>query len=115
MSRTLSVDENNDIYIAADGNVATAMDLQATLQAAQQAAQTRLGEMVFAVDQGVPFFEAVWIGSPNLSQYDAALRSAILAVDGVLGVDDLTMTRAGDVLSYSATIQTIYGQGVINA
>ena len=71
MTRTLAADDNNDIFISTDGSLAIATGLQATLQAAQQAAQTQLAEMEYAVDKGVPNFAVVWNGSANLSQFDA--------------------------------------------
>jgi len=114
MTRTLAVDPNNDLYLGGDGSLAIVTDLQATLQAAQQAAQTQLGEMEYAVDQGLPNFAVVWNGAPNISQFDAALRRALLGVAHVTGVRDLTITRAGNTLSYEVTIVTDYGPGVLN-
>lgn len=114
MSRTLAVDSNNDLYLGTDGALALVSDLQATLQAAQQAAQTMLGEMEYALDQGLPNFAVVWNGSPNVAQFDAYLRRALLAVAHVVGVRDLTITRGPNALSYEATIITDYGSGVLN-
>lgn len=114
MTKTLAADENNDIYLGTDGSLAMATGLQATLQAAEQAAQTQLGEMQYAVDQGLPNFAVVWNGSPNISQFDAALRRAILGVAHVTGIRDLTIATADNKLSYTATIVTDYGPGVLN-
>ena len=114
MTRTFAVDEKNDIYLGTDGALAIAGSLQATLQAAQQAAQTQRGEMEYALDQGLPNFAVLWNGSPNLSQFEAALRRAILAVAHVVGIQDLTITVSGSKLSYQATIITDYGPGVLN-
>jgi hypothetical protein len=114
MTRVIAVDSNNDLYIGPDGSLALATGLAAVMQAAQQAAQTQLGEMMFAVDQGVPNFAVIWNGSPNVSQFDAYLRRALLAVDHVTGISELTITTGGNKLSYTATIETDYGPGVLN-
>lgn len=114
MTRTLAADDNNDIFIGTDGSLAIATGLQATLQAAQQAAQTQLAEMEYAVDKGVPNFAVVWNGSANISQFDAYLRRAILGVAHVTGIRDLTIVTADNKLSYTATILTDYGPGVLN-
>lgn len=114
MSRVLSVDSSNDIYIGPDGSLATSTGVNAVMQACQQAAQTQLGEMIYAVDQGLPNFAAVWNGAPNISQFEAYLRATLLAVDGVVAVVSLATTRADNRLIYEATIQTIYGLGTIN-
>lgn len=114
MTRSLAVDDKNDIYLGPDGNLALVSDLEATLQQAQQAAQTQLGEMEYATDQGVPNFETVWVGAKNISQFDAYLRRAILGVEHVTGITDLTISTAGNAISYKATIETDYGPGVLN-
>lgn len=114
MSRVIAVDSNNDLYIGPDGSLALADGLQAVMQAAQQAAQTQLAEMIYAVDQGVPNFEAVWNGAANVAQFEAYLRRTITDVEGVTGIQDLTTTVSGNKLSYRVTIETIYGPGVLN-
>lgn len=114
MSRVIAVDSNNDLYIGPDGSLALADGLRAVMQAAQQAAQTQLAEMIYAVDQGLPNFAAVWNGAANVAQFEAYLRRAITDVAGVTGVQDLTTTVSANKLSYRVTIQTIYGPGVLN-
>jgi len=114
MTVTLSVDSKNDIYIGANGSLSLSSAIQATLQAAQQAAQTQLGEMIYATDQGIPNFAVVWNGAPNLAQFEAYLRRAILAVEGVTGIESLDVAQGAGVLTYRATIVTIYGTGAIN-
>lgn len=112
--RVIAVDSKNDLYIGHDGSLAIATAKQAVLQAAQQAAQTQLGEMMYAVDQGVPNFAAVWNGAANVSQFEAYLRRTLLAVDHVTGIRDLTISVGGNKLSYVATLETDYGPGVLN-
>lgn len=106
----------NDIYLDAEGNIATSYNLDAVLQACAQAAKTRLGEIVLDTTIGIPFFESVWIGKANLQQYTASLRSAFLAVAGgevVTDVSSLVTSQSGDNLYYTAKITTIYGTGTI--
>lgn len=112
--QTFAADQNNDLYIGADGSLAIVTNLQAVLQAAQQAAQTSLGEMIYATDQGMPFFSTAWSGAPNVAQYEAALRRTLLAVPDVVGIQAVDITTAGNRLSYVVTIETTYGVGVLN-
>lgn len=115
MSLTLAVNARNDLFLGGDGNLATATDLAATMQACAHAAKTLLAEMVYAADEGIPYFDVVWSGSPNLVQFEAFLRRALLAVDGVQLLAGLDVARAGgNVLTYNATIQTIYGTASLN-
>ena len=114
MTRTFSADGNNDLYLGPDGALAIVADKEAVMQAAQQAAQTQLGEMIYAVDQGLPNFGAVWNGAPNLSQFEAYLRRTILAVAHVVGIQSLTITARDNTLFYVAEIETDYGPGVLS-
>lgn len=114
MTLSLAVNTRNDLVIGADGNLSFTSDLAAITQAAQHAAQTMLGEMIYAADEGLPNFEVIWSGRPNLPQFDAYLRRAILAVDGVQQIVELTSDASGGVLNYRAVIQTVFGTAVLN-
>lgn len=114
MTITLSTNANNDIHITPSGGLAVASGLDAVSQACVQAAQAILGEMVFAVDKGVPAFSQVWKGSPNLQQFDLYLRKQILSVADVIEIPSLTVEASAGVLSYTATIRTIYGEVTVN-
>lgn len=123
-TKTLSSNVNNDIlnvsptdiYLDAEGNISISYDKEAVLEACAQAARTLLGEMIFDTETGIPFFQTVWVGKPNIQQYTAALRSAFLAVAGgnvVTDVTSLITSQNEDILYYSAVIKTIYGIGTI--
>lgn len=126
MAQTLSANVNNnipgvssnDIYLDPRGNISISRDLDAVLQECAQVAKTRLGELVFNTDLGIPFFDTVWAGIPNIPQYTAALRASILNVDGVVEVVSLLAEpptdERRDILNYTAIIRTIYGAGTIN-
>lgn len=114
MTQTFAVNSNNDLYIGKDGNLAIVSGLEAVLQNCEHAAKTTLGELVLQTNVGIPDFQVVWNGVPNIQQFDAALRQALLAVDGVVEVVSLITTRDADKLVYQATIRTIYGSGAIS-
>lgn len=115
MVRSLAVNSNNDIYVGKDGNLAIAYDIEATLFACAQAAKAQFGEMVLAVNQGIPNFQTVWVGAPNIPQFEAYLRAAILAVSGVVRIINLTTTIANNVLSYRIVILTNFGQAILTS
>ena len=109
----------NDIYLNAEGNIALSFNQQALLENCSQAAQILLGELVFNTSIGIPYQQALWVGVPNIQQFTAALRRAFLSIDGVLEVISLITSQggavvAGDTLTYTAIIRTIYGVGGIN-
>lgn len=105
----------NDLYIGADGNLAVATGLAAVMQACASAARTLLGECVLQTDVGLPNFQLIWVGVPNVPQWQAALRFTLQAVEGVDSIVSINAIRASkNVLQYTAVIKTIYGQGVLN-
>lgn len=114
MSLTLAVNENNDLFIGSDGSLALARAQDAVMQSAQQAAQTQLGELIYAVNVGIPNFAVVWGGAPSIAQFEAFFRRTILAVAGVIEVVSLNTQVRNSVLSYQATLRTIYGQAELN-
>lgn len=112
--RTLAVNSENDLYLDNNGNLAVAIDLQAVLQNCEHAVKVRLGEVVLDITEGVPYFETIFSGSQEVAQFDAALRQAVLDVEGVLEVIDLTTVQEDHQFNYTMTIRTIYGIGVAN-
>jgi hypothetical protein len=114
MTRVFTVDENNDLVIANDGRLSISVGLEATLQACEHAAKAQLTEMVLAVDQGVPNFQTIWNGAPNVLQFEAALRRQLLSVVGVRDIASIDVTVSNNILSYTAVIVTELGQGVVN-
>jgi len=111
--KTLTANTVNDIFIGANGLLSISTDLAAVQQNCITAMQAIRGEMVYAKDKGVPYFETVW-NLYNPSAFEAAARATILGVAGVTNVLEFTMTLDGDKLNYRATIKTIFGVGVIN-
>jgi hypothetical protein len=103
----------DDIYLDNNNNISMSTDLQAVLEECAQAAQTLLGECVLDTSIGIPYEQVVWVGVPNVPQFTAALRAAFLNVAGVTDVISIIVGQTGDVLTYTAIIQTIYGTGTI--
>lgn len=104
----------DDIYLNAQGNISISYDLEAVLEACAQAAQTVLGEIIYNTNQGIPFFQTIWNGVPNVNQYTAALRSAFLNVPNVVEVVSLMTTQINNEFQYTAVIRTSFGSGGIS-
>lgn len=114
MTLTFTTNSNNDIFIGDDGNLSISRGIDGVAKACETAVKAQLGEMMFAVDQGMPNFQVVWNGRPNVIQFEAYLRQTIMGVDGVTGINNIDTSIVGDILVYSAVITTIYGQVNIN-
>lgn len=110
----LAVDADNDLYLDPTGSLVCSSELAACMQACAHTAKAQMGEMIYAADQGIPNFDVIWNGAPNLLQFEACMRSALLAVEHVLEVRAFSVDiRDGEVV-YSATIHTEYGEGSLN-
>lgn len=111
--RSFGVDGNNDLFISGR-NLSVVDDLQAVLNVCAHAAKAILGEMVFAKQQGMPYFETVWVGNPSTAPFEAAFRARIAQVPGVSEITSLTTEQVGDSMQYVAVIATEFGTGSIN-
>lgn len=114
MTQTLAVDTSNDLTIGQNGALTIAAGEAAVGYACRAAVRVIAGEMVLAVDQGIPFRTTAWAGVPDEAGYVAALRKRLLAVDGVKAIVSLSTTRTGNRLGYTATIRTEYGTQTLN-
>lgn len=103
-----------DLYLDPRGSIAIAQGPDAIAEVAAQAVKTLRGELIFDTSRGMPNMDTVWQGSPNLRQYEAALRRRLLRVEGVRAIQSLTASRSGEIFAYVATLRTIYGPVNIN-
>lgn len=111
---TIETDSNNDIVRSPDGNVSFIRGIDATAQTASHFAQTRLGEMIHDIPNGVPFFELVFGANLRLPQFETAQRERILQAPDVTNVPTLESTQTDGILRYTATIETVNGVAEIN-
>lgn len=115
MTTTFGTDSNNDLYLGDDGNLVVLTGLAAIIAACETASKAQLGEMVLATALGIPNFQTIWVGTPNISLWENSLRATLEAVPGVLQVSNLTVRVQDNILSYVATISTEFGEGQLNA
>lgn len=113
MTTTFAIDANND-FLVMNGTLQLATGQQAVLNICEHCAKAILKEMIFAQQNGMPYFETVWSGSPVTAPFEAAFRARIAQVEGVISIDELTTEQVGDAMQYSAVISTVYGTGTIN-
>ncbi len=106
--KSLATNTRNDIYISTDGKLALALGIEAIKQNAQHAMQAQLGEMVLALDRGMPLREIIWHRT-NLAQFEAAARQTLRTVDGIVDIPDFEVAIIDGTLRYRATLKTIFG------
>ena len=106
----IALDVNGDWKVAASPN---GMDLQligdgpALQQAVTIALEFFLGEWFLDQSVGVPWFQDIFIKNPNSAAIQAIIRTAILAVDGITSVSNVTISTApqtrGVTITWAAT------------
>jgi hypothetical protein len=111
--KTFTTNASNDLAVSGR-SLTLSSDLQVVLLVARHCAQAILGEMVLAQEQGMPYFQTIWVGAPTTAPFEAAFRERIQQIEGVTGIEELTTEQVGDRMQYQATITTIYGAGSIN-
>lgn len=114
MTATFGTDKNNDLYLGNDKNLVLLTGLPAIIAACETATKAQLAEMVLSIEQGIPNFETIWIGSPNYATYVSYLRNTLVGILGVQAVSSLQLKVLNNMLSYTAEIKTEFGTAVIN-
>lgn len=109
MTLCLGLNSDNDIYLGADGNLVLQSGINAVATACGTITKSSLGEMVLTSTQGIPYFQSVWRGVPNLGIWQSYLKNMLQNVDGVIEVNNLSILSRTGTLSYVATIRTTFG------
>jgi hypothetical protein len=112
--RTFQVDENNNFVIGADGQIPIIGALPATSQTARQFSQARRDEMIYKADEGVLYAMIAWAADPNEAAFEVAQRQRLLQLPTIIAVTAFEIIRDGDDLKYTATLDTIEGELVVN-
>ena len=114
MTTVFAVNANRDIFATPNGRLALRTDLDAVVQYAEHAVRAQLGEMIYAADRGVDYLNTVFASPPNLLQFEAQVRTALLRLPQVTSVTNFNITVANNTASYTITIETLFGTGVLN-
>lgn len=112
--KTFATGKQNDLVIDGTGALSIVSDLAAVEEVCRGRMETRLNEMIFQFDEGVPFSQTTWMGTPNLQAFEASSRQILQDIENVVQVSSFTTRMNGTVLSYDATIETVFGQVIIN-
>lgn len=112
--RTFQVDENNNFVFGADGQIPIIGGLPATAQTSKQFAQARREEMIYKFDEGMPYQMTAWEADPNEAAFEVFMRARLLEVPNTIAVTAFEIIRVGEDLKYTATLDTINGELVVN-
>ena len=83
MVQTLQLNANNDLFLNSAGSLTMLSSIDAVVAACNTAALTQLGECVLITGQGLPNFQAIWVGVPDYAIWQSYLENTLLNVPGV--------------------------------
>lgn len=106
--------KDGDIYLDDMGNLALIIDGPECMQSCETAMKALRGEMMYDMESGIPYRAVAW-DQYNPALFEAFARRTLLKVDGVTGVSSFLQSMNDGVLSYQATIQTIYGSFTVES
>jgi len=110
--RTIAVDVNNDLEVTTN-NLSLKSGIFEIMQSCEQAVKTQLGEVIYNTKTGVPNFQTIWQSGANIAQFESHVKQMILGVEGVTSISKFNASIRNNLVVYSATIKTIYGEGNI--
>lgn len=110
--RAIKIDSDRNPVLE-NGSIQWVYDADVVMQNCDQAMRQELGELNYAKDKGIEYFDNVYTGSPNFQRFEAQARTQLLSVLGVTGINsfeyDLVTSDNVTTLEYSVSISTIYG------
>lgn len=112
----IALDDNHDIYLDKEGNLALCKDIEAVKTSVDCATKTNYGEIVLNTRLGIPFFETIFTAHPDIDLWMNFMKQAILSIPKVLGIIAFKTNeyRKDKVLKYAVVINTEYGEAEIN-
>ncbi len=107
------IDTNNGFKLTS-GTINRVTGIDAVVINCQHEAQVIQGEDPFNQTRGMPNFDTVWNGNPNLIQFEFNLRRVLLAVANVDSVSNFQSEIVDNVLSYDIDINTPFGTDTVS-
>ena len=112
--KTLARDENCDLFVDANGNLAITIGMDAYAQIVNAKMRTILGELPMNVNGGLPYFQTVFKDGSMVDVFEAEAVKMLEEIDFVSSVKSFTCDVRGDVLYYTAEIITDRGALTVN-
>jgi hypothetical protein len=108
----------NDLILV-NGDLATVEDVEGdpaeTTQRCYIALSTRLGEWLYDITLGLDYIGEIMIKNPNLPVINARLRTFLLTVEGVTGINRVVLDHNEDTRTLTGWvgIDTPFGPGIV--
>jgi hypothetical protein len=107
----IALNNSGEIYLAPDGDLATVSGRDLVRQRLVSALRLFLGEWYLNEDDGVPYYQQIFVNAPRSNILEAILRRQIMASSDVLSIDSFSMTidRRLRAVHVDFTVQSTVG------
>lgn len=112
--KTIATDDNNDLFINAEGNIKISDDLDALANISKNAVLVNQGELEYNQQKGIPYLETIFTDNVNTDMFQANIIQTLEALDGVERVSAFSFDIKDGVYSYRVEEITEYGTVVLN-
>lgn len=97
----------------AGGKIAEVTDgIEEMKQRIAIALKTQLGEWFLDTTRGLPFIEEVFVKRPNLGQLTSRIRAYIMTIEGIVGVNALTLSLDNTTRTMTWKVDAVTTVGV---
>lgn len=101
------------IFVDKSGNIATLTGAEALAQTLGQISRTRKGELMYATNRGIPYWDTIF-QTQDYQMFEAAMRSEFMRHPEVTGILSFNVSQDGDDIIYEAQVNSIYGVVKVN-
>lgn len=112
--KTMSINENNDIYLTPSGNISIKTDIEALGDILVNKTQTNRGELQFDEEKGIDFLNTIFNSPAEIEFFESELINQIEDTDNVQNVYNFESETKNGIYSYKADIITDFGNITLN-
>ena len=112
--KTISINENNDIYLTPSGNISIKTDIEALGDILVNKTQTNKGELQFDEEKGIDFLNTISPCPAEIEFSESELINQIEDTDSVQNVYNFESETKNGIYSYKADIITDFGNITLN-
>ena len=111
--QTIAINENNDIYVDSAGNLAIKTGISAMGDIFVNKSQTVQNELLYS-DKGIDFFNTIFSSPAYPDLFQNQLTNQLEDTEATIRVNSFEATTQNNVFSYTAKIETEYGELYLN-
>jgi len=113
MHSVIKCDSNRDPIIK-NGAFVMISGIDAAAQTIDNVMRVQLTSYKYAQTKGIQYFDNLFLGNPNYQRFEKQARTQVSALSFVKKVSDFSYSLSDGVLSYTMTVDTIYGTSTVS-